>query len=431
MTHEVPDRSDGRRPLRVLHLSRDRSGGAARMTLLLHRGLLGQGVDSSVLTQEGGLPMAGVSTASPPWRARIQERLDRGPLVAYPRRTRAPYSPSLVPGGLPPVVARLRPDVVHLHWLGGGFLSLAELGRLPGPLVITLHDMWWFTGGCHYTAGCDRHRDRCGHCPVLGSGRLRDLSTLHQRLKVRGLGRADVTWVAISRWIEREARSSRVLGAHPGLVVPNGIDLDAFVPGDRYAARRSLGLPSDAKVVAFGAVAATSDPRKGFDLLVAALGRVRAKIPGALMAVVFGDAGRGEVALPFDARFLGTLADPSEVAQALGAADLVVVPSRQEGFGLVTAEAMACGRPVVAFEETGAEDLIEHRRSGWLADPGSADALAQGIEWVLSDGDRAARMGRRARGRVEARFDINQVARRYREIYERAARMGPGMSDSA
>ena len=61
-------------------------------------------------------------------------------------------------------------DIIHLHWVNQGFLSLNDLERIMAsgkPVVITLHDQWYFTGICHYSGGCDKYRSQCEHCPML------------------------------------------------------------------------------------------------------------------------------------------------------------------------------------------------------------------------------------------------------------------------
>ena len=82
-------------------------------------------------------------------------------------------------------------------------------------------------------------------------------------------------------------------------------------------------------------------------------------------------------------RYLGRLRDDLSLALAHGAADLVVVPSRLGNLTQGASEALACGTPVVAFRQGGMADLVEHRRSGWLAQPGDVQDLARGISWCL------------------------------------------------
>ncbi|MDY0004761.1 MAG: glycosyltransferase, partial [Polyangia bacterium] len=377
--------------LRILHLSQYRSqGGAAKMAFALHEALRALGVDSRFLCQEPaanpGSPdvVSEVSgdpylegpgrTLSPGRLDHALQRLDRVPLVAYPRRTREPFSPAIIPGGLLATIRRLAPDVVHLHWIGGGFLSMGEIARLPGPLVWTLHDLWPFTGGCHYPGACQGFEGQCGSCPVLGSPWAWDLSSCGQRRKQAYASRADLHAVGISRWMVKMAERSSLLRDREVTWIPNGVDRAIFSPGDRAAARAALGIEAAARIVLFGAVSPFGERRKGGALLWEALGRL-ASDPEvdapALRCLVFGGGAAAplpEVG-PVSIETLGHVADPARLALLYRAADLVVVPSLQEGFGLVTAEALACGAKVVAFRHTGADELIAHRVTGYLAEP--------------------------------------------------------------
>ena len=103
----------------------------------------------------------------------------------------------------------------------------------------------------------------------------------------------------------------------------------------------------------------------------------------------------------------------------------MVVPSEQEAFGKTLVEAMACATPVVAFAEGGPLDIVEQGETGWLATPGSAESLAEGVAWCLEDPARTAELGRHARARAEREFEIAAVADRYRSLYHRILSRAP------
>jgi glycosyltransferase involved in cell wall biosynthesis len=114
--------------------------------------------------------------------------------------------------------------------------------------------------------------------------------------------------------------------------------------------------------------------------------------------------------------FLGRLRDETLIA-AYAAADVLVVPSRQEAFCQTATEALACGTPVVAFAATGLLDVVEHQGCGYLAQPYDSTDLARGILWVLVDRSRHAGLADRARRRAETEYSLEQVAKRYLSIY--------------
>lgn len=425
--------------MKVLHLSaQDLGGGAFRGAYSLHRGLLEAGVESRLLVDRKlsddpsvVAPGSGLGRAL----ARVRPSLDQLPLRAHPARRAGVFSPAWLPTRVAARVAALEPDLLHLHWVNGGLLHPAALRKIRRPLVWTLRDMWPFTGGCHYAEGCDGFRRACGRCPALGSGRARDLSAwLHAR-KRRAWEDVDLDVVAISRWLADQARASTLLGGKRIHVIPNGIDTRRFRPIERAAAREILGLRADVPLVVYGAIAATRDARKGFAELRRALEICRARGGGAGS----GDTGSGSAAgdagfelLVFGAgqpehdlvpgvraHYAGTLHDDGSLALHYAAADVVVVPSREEAFGKTAAEALACGRPVVAFGATGLLDVVEHERTGYLAKPFEPESLAEGIRWVLAEPERREALGRAAREDAVRRFDLAVVARTYAALYQR------------
>lgn len=107
---------------------------------------------------------------------KLGPRLDSLPLRLYPHRALAMFSSQWAPDALVPTVAQLNPDVVLLHWVCNGFLNIDSLRQFNKPLIWLMHDMWAFTGGCHYTQECDRYTAQCGKCPHLQSSRDWDLS---------------------------------------------------------------------------------------------------------------------------------------------------------------------------------------------------------------------------------------------------------------
>lgn len=402
----------------------ERGGGAAIAALRLHRGLRATGVESSLLVQSrhgeepGVVGPEGLLGRARGW---VRPRLDSLPARTYPRRRGDLFSPAWVPDRIARDVETLAPDLVHLHWIAHGFArieSLAGLARSGRPLVWTLHDSWAFTGGCHLPFDCTRYRDACGACPALGSGDEHDLSRwVWERKRAAWLG-LELTVVAPSRWLAECVRSSTLLGAARCEVIPNGLDLERFRPGERAAARARLGLAADRSVILCGGAGIGCDANKGLALLAQALGTLPAGRRERLEVLVFGtEPGDALPDMGVPQRDLGFIGEEAALAELYGAADVFVTPSLHENLPNTVMEAMACGTPCVAFGLGGLPDLIEHQRSGWLARPAQVEDLARGIAWALEDEGRRRALGEQARRRTEAEFEIGQIARRYAELY--------------
>ena len=414
--------------LKVLHLSTfDGDDGAARGSLWLHRALQTRGCNSRMVV---GCKRSGDPTVSqlPGSLARLwamaRMKFDALPLNRY--RGHGPMASFWTVGWLPSRLGALAkqfaPDVVHLHWVGAGFLPIRALKQFNCPVVWTLRDMWPFTGGCHYTAGCTRYQHACGACPQLHSDHDNDLSRTIWRGKQRHWSDADLWLVPISGWLADCARASTLLRRYPIEVIPNGVDLGRFRPVEKLKARQHCGLPPDRPIIIYGAMRATHDPRKGFRELLAALEKFRHATPRSdAMLVVFGDLKPGDLPeLDIESRYLGYVDDDVRLARLYASADVAVIPSLQEAFGKTVVEAMACGTPVVAFDTGGPRDIVDHRVDGYLAEPFSADDLARGIAWCLDEVGQGVPIGSRARAKAEAKFDIDTIAARYHALYRTA-----------
>lgn len=406
--------------LKVLHvLGGSLDDGAARGALWLHRGLVAAGVDSRILVPHG-LP-GDPSTVSPAMGAarrvlwRLVTKLDHTVLRLYPHRQARMFSVGRLGLDIASDPAYAWADVVNLHWVNNGMAALGRLPRIDKPLVWTLRDMWPFTGGCHYAMDCNRYVGGCGACPQLGSDSPNDLSARAARWKRSFVPKSAVI-VGISRWISDCARASRALGHLDIRVILNSVDTSIFYPVDKAAARARLGLPADARIVLSGSLQ-PANFYKGYDLWQAAAGELQKD--GVLFAL-FGSH-QPQPGDPARVRGFGLVRDDARLRDIYAAADVFVLPSRQEAFGKTGAEALACGTPVVAFDATGPRDIVRHATTGYLAEPFAVPALVAGIRWVLADRTRARRLSAAAVEDARARFAPAVAAAQYRTLYEELA----------
>lgn len=392
--------------------------GAGRAAHRLMRALRRNGVDAHMLVVEKVTDDPHVVPVLGRWAQIIGGayiRLDALPTTLRHRSRPRNWTTGWLPfPGMARAIRRAKPDVVHLHWTGFA-LTPGQIAKLGVPIVWTLHDMAPFTGGCHYDGGCGRYTDGCGACPLLGSTRPGDITHRTLMRKQRAWRDVPMTIVTPSRWLADCARSSLAFRDKRVEVIANPLDLDVFKPRDRGWCRDLLGLPQDKKVILFGAVAATADPRKGFDLLCEALRRVAGTPAGRdAVAVVFGaqePAEPPDLGLPV--RYLGRITDDVALAALYAAADVTVVPSRQENLANAVVESLACGTPVAAFHIGGMPDLIDHGTNGYLARAFEADDLAAGIADLL-ECDTSV-IFRSARASAEGEIDEDSVVNLYLE----------------
>lgn len=409
--------------MRVLHLNAsDIRGGAGRAAYRIHSGLRNLGIDSLMHVQSKCSDDWTVSSAEGKYRklaSLVKSRLDPVILKRYPGWSKIIFSPALVPDDLVYIVNKLDPDIVHLHWMGHAFMKIETLRKLKKPIVWTMHDLWAVTGGCHYPGECTRYYEKCGHCPELGSTREHDLSRKVWLRKQAAWSGLSLSVASPSVWLSNELKSSALLKSSSVQVLSNGIDCEVFKPIDKTLARNILSLPKSKKLVLYGAMSSTSDKRKGFSYLHAAITKLAAK-PGFDDAelVVFGaSAPRNQEVSALKTRYLGQLSDDVSLALLYSAVDVFVAPSVQDNLPNTVMESMACGTPVVAFEIGGMPDMIIHRSTGYLAHPFDEEDLANGIAWVLADNGRRNDLSLRCRAKVEEEYDIVKISGRYLSLY--------------
>lgn len=397
----------------------DIQGGAARAAYRLHLSILNAGIDSCMLVQRkfsGDPTVLGPETDFKRRFGKVRPFLDSLPLKKYKDRPSTLFSTGWFPfGGVAERINRLNPDLVHLHWIAGGMMRIEAIEKIKAPIIWSLHDMWPFTGGCHYDGQCGRHRESCGNCPLLFSTDENDLSRKILARKGRVYSkRMDMTIVGLSSWIKQCAESSSVLRGKRVVHLPNPIDTGIFRPINQRKARELWRFPLDRKILLYGAMAAAKDPRKGLQELNAALDFIG---QDNLEVIIFGaNQTAGKVSGRFPTKYLGSLYDDVSLISLYSACDLMVVPSLQENLSNSIMESLSCGTPVVAFNVGGNSDMIEHKKNGYLAVPFEPIDLAQGIDWILNTPN-YEKLRNRAREKVMLEFRSEVVAEKYIQLY--------------
>lgn len=314
-------------------------------------------------------------------------------------------------------------DLLHFHWINQGFLSLnniRQISRLGKPVVWTLHDMWAFTGGCHYSGDCVRFKQSCGNCPYLCRPAQNDLS--HRIwLKKKALLPPDIQFVTCSNWLAGEARSSSLLKDYPVTAIPNPIDTGVFQPisaADRAAFRKVNKIAPDAVLILFVAIK-VKEKRKGFQYLLNALQRLKSAHPDlAVELMVLGQLDPGELsALPYPFQALGMVWEVSQLVTIYGAADIFVIPSLEDNLPNTVMESLACGTPVVAFRTGGIPEMVGHLQEGFIAPQQDAEGLAQGIYWVARGEVPIETLRQAARRKVETCYSNAVVSDLYIRLY--------------
>ncbi len=395
-------------------------GGAARAAFRLFEALNAAGVESEFLHCHSAVAQVDMS------EARFYEAL---PVLAAQQRPHSLFSCNTVShANLVEYINQSDADVVHLHWLADGFISIEDLQAVQKPLVFSLHDMWLFTAGCHYTQGCEQFRQACSECHLFNQSDYQ-----RQRLPLRDIlqhnwhrkaalfrHKMPIMVVGLSRWITEQARLSNLLSETDICTLPNPIDPQCFFPDDNADILLDFGVPVDKPLVLFGAINGTQDPRKGYKHLQSAFSQ--AQLQQDVRIVTFGNRDYFESRVGnIDCINLPVL-DNVQIRQLLSHCKMLILPSEQENLSNMVMESLACGTPVVAFDIGGNADMIIDGKNGRLASVVNSETLANEIANVLLHGVEWTR--HTIHQDTISRFGYFVVAGRYQAMYKRLLQGG-------
>lgn len=398
----------------------DIDGGAARAAYRLHNALLNQNIYSQMLVQNKISDDFTVITEDSKLRKNLikfNPHIDSVPIRFYKNRIGTLFSPSWFSfGNIVEKINEINPDIVHLHWICNGLLTIEDISKIKAPIIWTLHDNWAFTGGCHIMWECEHYQKECGECFVLASKKKNDLSHKVFLKKNKVFSKIEnLNIVGVSHWLTNSSKKSALFKKRKHFTIGNAIDTNVYKPFNKVKARELWNLPQNKKLVLFGAMSTTSDINKGFTYLSDALMKITNKD---IEFVIFGSSKpQDEHNFEFKTHYLGKLSDDISLVTLYSLVDVMLVPSRQEAFGQTASEAMACGTPVVAFKTTGLLDIIDHKVNGYLAKPFESEDLAHGIEWVLN-AQNYDELCQNAREKVVKEFDSKVVAQKYYKLYK-------------
>ena len=285
--------------MKVVHLSSsDISGGASIACKRISDALILENVDSNLLVQKKSSPDHKVQSTTNSFISRLHYNLrfalDEGYIRLLTNQQRGRFSNPFIGIDIADHPLIINSDIINLHWINGGFLSLntlKKLGELGKPIVWTLHDMWAFTGGCHYSLDCRKFEKECNYCPSLKQSGKNDKSNKIFSEK-KYFKELNLTIVTCSKWLKLEAEKSALLGEKKILNIPNPLDTEFYKPLDKILSRKKLGLSENKIYILFGAMNLV-DERKGFRYLLDSLNKLASGSPDTKVKIeilVFGKA---------------------------------------------------------------------------------------------------------------------------------------------
>jgi len=300
-------------------------------------------------------------------------------------------SPWTTKGWMPELGKALRknqPNVVNLHWLPSCIDLEDANSSVSADFVLTLHDVWPLTGGCHCSFDCQNWRIGCGECPQRTSripiliSPVRDFqSKLNNYLQIDSL-----SVVGPSKWICEMAEESPMFTKRRVFHIPNCIDGRVFLPLPRTAIREAMNIDNDCQVLLFVVSGSLTQFHKGFDLLLKSLHVLSKDRDRNLLLMTVGDTSElKHIEIPIPALHLGQVSDELEMAKAYSAADVFLLPSRHDNYPNTVLEALSCGTRTVAFSVGGLVELLRDESRGKLIPPFDHEEFSKSIASVIDN----------------------------------------------
>jgi glycosyltransferase involved in cell wall biosynthesis len=301
-------------------------------------------------------------------------------------------------------------DVIHLHWINRGYVTirtLKRLAKLKKPIIWTLHDSWAFTGGCHMTGACEKYITGCDKCEYIRCNRI---SNKLVKKKKKIYDNLNLTIIAPSSWMKDRAEKSYLLKDKKITVIPNSIDTDIFKPIDKALSREILNLPTNKKIILFFM---NRNIRKGNSIINNVLSKL--KNIDEYEFISFGSSYvYTDIFKQLKIRCYGKVNDAYMLSLLYNASDVYISPALEEPFGQTYTEAMACGTPCVGFDFSGPKDIIDHLENGYLAEYMNEDDLVKGIEYCMDNYDS---LSKASINKVNNVYSFKQVAFHHIELY--------------
>lgn len=312
----------------------------------------------------------------------------------------------------------IHPDIIHLHNITGYYINypilFKYLSKIDTPVIWTLHDCWPMTGHCTYysAVNCNKWQSTCYNCPRLDTypESLIDRSKYNFELKKQLFNSIkNMTIVPVSNWLGGEVEKS-FLKNYPIHVIQNGIDLKTFYPRNGVEERIREKYRLNNKFIIISVAYCWNRNTGFYDFL-----KLREILDDNYEIVLVGVTERQKKRLPKGITGISRTNSKDELAELYTTADIAVTPQVEATFGLVTAEAMACGTPVIVYNTTACPEVVSDD-SGFIIPPKDINAMAKAI----MDYNNSNNKDSYKKNCLEqvARFDENERYGEYIQLYK-------------
>jgi glycosyltransferase involved in cell wall biosynthesis len=396
--------------LKILHVNySDKKGGAAISVKRLHDLLIKKNQESYLIVGDKNYQQKDIIT-HPTNLEKIKyifkESFNRKISKIFYSNKNTTISLNILPSKILKIINRMNADIVNLHWIGNETLSLFDINKINTKIVWTLHDMWPFLGTDHYSSTADYSN---GFKDKKINNYYFNLDRFIWKLKKKNFNNVKKI-ICTSKWMYDKVNQSDLFNKKEIKIIELPIDQEFWKPLDKNISKKFLNIDSTKKVIVFGADNFLNNNRKGFSLFIEIIKYLKKTNKFEFEVILFGETKNLDQFKHMNFINMGYINDDITKKLIYSAADVTVVPSVLEAFGLVAQEATHCGSPCVVFNNTGLTSIIEHKKNGYISNYNSINDMCEGVNWCLKE----------MNGKendihlfTKQKFDIDKIIRKY------------------
>jgi len=309
-------------------------------------------------------------------------------------------------------------DIVHLHWINSDMISIKDISKITKPIVWTMHDTWPYCGAEHYPNVLEkdtRYIEGYNKLNKPKSTKGKDICKKIWNQKHKYLYNKKIIFIAPSKYEQIGLNSSKIFSKHSCYHIHNIIKHNIFFQKDKTLLRELFNIPKNKIIIGFGAAYNIEDEKavKGSYYLLEALRKLNN--PENYFLVIFGPITTNfssKISIPFFAT--GYQSNSIIMSCIYNLLDVFICPSLIENLPYTCLESICCGIPVVAFDVGGTPDIVEHKKTGYLATPYKSEELVEGIEYCINN---QQILSQNCLQKAKTDFDTKKIVQKHLEVY--------------
>lgn len=404
--------------MKILHLNTyDMDGGAAIAVLRLHKALLNEKANSWMLVKnKSSYNQNVIQSEAPKFKYnQFKNFINRGISKINNGKNKNLHSYSIFNSNIINKVNDINPSIVNLNWICDDFLSIEQVRKIKFPVLWTMHDFWPFAGAEHYPNDT-RFVEGYSSLNYNSNEKFLDIDRWVWKRKLKYKNEIKNV-VCTSNWMIEKVKKSMIFKDSNIFYLPCTIDVEKWLPIEKNVARKKLSISENKIVLIFIASNGIRDKRKNFNFIIQMLKNNKLNKKDLEILIVGNDKKNFEFEDYIFRNYTVKYGDQETLINLYSAADLLLMPSKLEAFGQTALEAGLCNTPTIGFNETGLEDIIIHKQSGYLSNHNDLDDFAEGINWCIDKKNEIdLNLGINARNNIIKKFSSKIIAKEFIDI---------------